>query len=243
MKKFWAYFRALNMCSGSLNATNFMWGMYACVGSLFLYDILIGSLAEESMPVIVVFGSFFCCGFVVALLCTRCYPSLYHLLPISPKRNILYFFLSSLVMSFIVMGALFLVAAITALIVALVILVASGEWIIVMEQTDTVIPDICAQGHWLAVAMVVFLFGAVLVSGTCRYKWIRYGGVMVASLAMFVPLKVYCVVNGIQSGMLFVNFDAVPQSWVVLLIFAVAAAAMLVYGLYKIIVYLSPKRY
>ncbi len=215
---------------------------YSCMGSAFLLLALIGNLGMTAEPV-TVFAAMPCgIALFVAVYCIRRKPSLYRLLPMGYGRKSVYFFLSAAIYSLLIGVFMILVLVVTTLLVALVTLAVSGEWIIVMENTAPAFV-VSAQGEALALFITAAYLGTELLLSFIERRVLRNILIFLSPLALFLPLKLYARFAGISSGMLFVEFGKTAGGIAMLAAFGVAAAALAAAGVWRVVAYLRPRNY
>ncbi len=248
MKKFhpglWTYMKSIN--GNNLNVNKTVRSYAGGASSFFgvLSAIFLFPLGNNGMPIISLFGFMLSIGLLCLTFAIQNKPSLFALLPITHGRKVLYFFISAVF--FTVVGFVIFLAAvlIIMLIVAIVILIAAREWIFVVEETEEAASVfVCAQGYFIAAAIVFAMIGLVLIISFIKRGKLKYALLALVPAIVSLPFYIIIALTGIGNGNLYIAFNAVPYSWVYVGVFCAIAAGLFAAGVARLILYLRPKEY
>lgn len=248
MKKFhpslWSYIKCVNGNNLNVNKTarSYAGGASALFGALFI--IFLFPLGNNAMPVFLVFGFILSIGLLCLTFAIQNKPSLFALMPITHRRNVLYFFITVVFVS-VASFVIFLAAVlIIMLIVAVVILIAAREWIFVIEETEEAASVfVCAQGYLIAAAIVFAMMGLVLIISFIKRGKLKYALLALVPVIVSLPFYIIISLSGIGNGNLYIAFNAVPYSWVYVGVFCAIAAGLFAAGVARLVLYLRPKEY
>ncbi len=207
------------------------WESILCLTFLMAVLVLFGG---DPMPVFCIFGAYGALSILILLSLTRSKPALFHLIPITPRRKTVYLFLGMLFFTIGVMIATILVELLVAGIICLIVFATSGENAFVFEE-GSAIPPIGLQGTLFSVILGLLFVGAALLIATLKNRKLR--GILTVSIwaPLYALLQILTSVGNIEKGKIFLLFDTIPHSEVVLIVLSVAAAAMIVFGTVKMI--------
>lgn len=216
--------------------------------TVLTFFMLIGCftwVGGDAIPYSPVFALFFIIALTGLVFSVRQRPSLFHQMPMSPARRTAFFFLASLVNTLFVAVVTFLCLLIAMLVVALIVLAVTGEWIFVAESTPPEAAGAypCMQGYLLGAVLTLVLMGAVLVIAPTRKKLVRNALTLAIPVFVTVPLLLLMRFSGIEKGMLFVLFDTIPYSPLYLAVFGVLGAALCAVGVWRVVELLRSKDY
>ncbi len=239
----WSYIKCVNGNNLNVNKTarSYAGGASALFGALFI--IFLFPLGNNGMPISLGFGFMLSLGFLCLAFAIQNKPSLFALMPITHRRNVLYFFISALFLT-VVGFVIFLVAVwLIMLIVALVILIAAREWIFVIEATEEASVFVCTQGYLIAAAIVFAMIGLVLIISFVKRGKLKYALLALVPVMVSLPFYIIIALTGIGNGNLYIAFNEVPYSWVYVGVFCAIAVGLFAAGVARLVLYLRPKEY
>ncbi len=237
---FWTYFKALNFAPNEVQGAQMGKSSWlAAISTLFLIwgVIFIGG---DAAPISLTFA-LFAYGSVISLcIAARIRPSLFNLLPIGRTRKTVFFFLSILLTTVLATLAVAVTLALGFLLVALIGLAASGEWLFALDVSEAVAMP-CWQGELLALILGGGIFGAGMIAACIKKKSLQIALALLIPIIAVAPFIVMMQLGRIEHGKLFILFDTLPLSYVYLIVFGGIAAALLAVGVVRIIRFLNQK--
>ncbi len=238
---FWTYYMALNFVPNEgqrVQTGRSSWLL--AISALFLIWGLT-FLGGDAVPASLTFAVF-TFGSVISLCdATRVRPSLFNVMPIGRTRKTGFFFLSIALTTVLATLAVVALLATGFLIVALIGLAASGEWLFALDASDALAMP-CLQGELLALIFGAGVFGAGMIVACIKKKALQRFFALAAPVIAIAPFVVLMQLGRIEHGKLFLLFDTLPYSYVYLIVFGVIAVALLVVGVLRLIRFLEPKR-
>lgn len=159
-------------------------------------------------------------------------PSTLNLMPINYKKRVLYSYLSALLSTVIVIILFLVCFMVLMLLIALIILATTGEWVFVIEQSESVVA-ICAQGQAFSFFFWLFVFGGGMMITYFKKPKTRYIAMVafVALLEIIALLFINMLSVGYEyefalSGNVAADFEKLPLSWLWLTGFGLIAVGV-----------------
>lgn len=245
---FTAYIRAYYASPiGGRRDTGFMWDMVINAVVFMVALIIVGNFESEIIwddSVIVncasaEIGAILCAMWLLMGVPRRVKPSPMGLLPLSWKRRVVYDYLGNLVYTLLVLAILAVVALIWILILGLIILSFTGEWLFSIDLSYGTVTTITvsAQGQLFALFAGLFIYGTGACLSYLPGKKLRIGLTIAFPfvLELLGLLFLNCskdVDYFMMSGHVPMQFENLPVSWLWLTftaIFAVGITALSVW--------------
>lgn len=235
---FWTYYMALNFGpNDTMGAAGKMW--VPIMSTLFLiWGVTF--VGGSAIPITLCFSVFGYMTVIALCIAARVRPSLFNLLPIGRRRKTGFFFLSIALTTVFATLAVAVTLALAFLLIALIGLAASGEWLFVLDVSEAVAMP-CWQGELLALILCGGIFGAGMIVGCIKKKSLQSVLTLLIPIIAVAPFIVIMQFGGIEFGQLFIRFDVLPYSYIYLIVFGVIAAALLAVGVVRMIGFLNPK--
>lgn len=193
-------------------------------------------------------GAFLYAVWISFGIARRAKPSPVGLLPISWKRRVIYDYLGNLVYSIFIAVCIAIFALLWTLLLGLLVLAATGEWIfqVVEDSGITVTAYASAQGNLFALFSGLLIYGAgACIANLTNKKW-RIGLTLafpfIIKLAGLLFLN--CAVGGdfVMNGNIAFVFDELPISWLWLTVTALAAVGITVLSVFMCIKFQKPDK-
>lgn len=191
----------------------------------------------------ILYGCCLLCGYQ-----RRKKPSAFNLIPIGYRKRVLWAYLANVVFYIITIICWITFGILIILFISIVTFLASGEWILVMEETVNSPVYIGAQGAVFDVLMFLFLFGAGMLLSYISDRVIR----MIATIGFPLLFEIFALIilhysgnygSLIPMGNVIENFGNLPCPIAWLVGFGAITVLTWVGSIYFALKYEKPKEY
>lgn len=240
--KFLTYFKVLNNSVTESNKGTFGTGIASGIIMYTELAVLYSIIGGQGLPILCLMSMFLPQIAYIFLQIAKTSPCPFSLMPISPARKTLFFFLSLMLAFLEATIGITVFFTIIMLVFALITLAASGEWIVTVEESVENSVYVCTQGEILGVAIFLCLIGTALIIGSSKRKipvWITVIAPAAIVLSLFIIMKAY----GIKDGGLFIYMDSIPFGYIYTTLYSVAGAVLTAAGIVKTAQLFKPSDY
>lgn len=231
---FWTYYKALN--GGPIFQPGVSPRRNISMTATVLTYIIFMWFGGQGLPFSCVFALFWMFSVCGLIEISRATPSLFWLLPVSPVRRTVFFFLSILLT--VLLGTL-TIAGVFLFILAISMLFFGMR----ISEPPQAAVTVCLQGELLGLGLMLCILGMAMIFITIKRKVLRR--VLTFCIPVFVALPLYFMssLGNFRFGELFLYFDTLPYSFVYVTVFGVIGAVLTAVGIIRIVCYLKPKNY
>ena len=254
---FLCYFKSVMLGVSARNnadATDTVFIIFSVYFLMFVLSLLGFRSSDEFVvidSVVLVIPFFSYISISIMGLYLRRSPALFNLLPISYKKRTVYFYLSALLYSLIVIVAFLVVAIVVSGIIMLIIYVSEGANAFITDvgdEPDELFVSMGIQGHFLTTCICLLTIGVATLLALTKSRIKRNILSFVYPIALFIPLFVLAniadTVSGIDtSGNIFYGIENLPMSWLWISVIAVISIGFAVLGVVRLIQHERPKNF
>lgn len=215
----------------------------AAIFSGMFYIFLVGSFGQEAMPLLMPFLWIMVMALSIMILQIQRKPSLYNLMPMRTGKKMVYFFISLLFMTVVASVIIAAVMIVFAIILAIILAIATGQWILVAEETAASGIFPCAESYGLVIFIALIALGSVLIIAFIKRRLLRDTLMFLPPLVIFAALEIFTDLTGVSRRLLYVELGASPFCWILLTVTGVVGGICIIAGIVRFVLYLRTKDY